>query len=322
MKAAIARIENPLSEARHIAQLEREKLIARAKALAADTRNREVITKVRELQTEWQAHAKTLPLMRQVENALWTEFKAATDTVFTQRDALHAARDADFKSNLAAREALIARLAALGADTAATEIKRTVADVDAEWRKCGDAPRAEAARLDAGFRTARDAAQQHLAGSAARSWHKVCDALAAKMALCAEVESAPAATDVADRWASIPALPAVWEKPLSARLANAQNGVGTDNVSDDEEDVALLAALLLQLEAALDMQSPPAFQAARRDLKLRAMKAAIEARQTVSTTNADIERLLAEAIAQTQWDAGSNERLTAIIAAIRAKPLR
>ena len=78
----------------------------------------------------------------------------------------------------------------------------------------------------------------------------------------------------------------------------------------------------MSVDAALDMQSPPAFQAARRDLKLRAMKAAIEARQTVSTTNADIERLLAEAIAQTQWDAGSNERLTAIIAAIRAKPLR
>lgn len=327
MKGSLARLDAPLSEARRVAQLEREKLIARANLLSADTKNRDVITKVRELQTEWQAHAKSLPLMRQVENALWTQFKTATDAVFTQRDAIHTARDAEFKANQVAREALIARLAALAADTPAGEIKRTVSDVDSEWRKCGDAPRADSAKLDAKFRTARDAAQQYLAGSAKRGWHNVCDALDAKLALCVEVESAAVPDDVSARWAALPALPTVWEKALSARLSAAQTGQDAEVDEEleeelEEERLETAAMQILQLEAALDMDSPPAFQAARRDLKLRAMKAAIEARQSVTITNADIERMLGDVIAQPKMDATSIGRINNILAAIRNKPLR
>ena len=320
MKSSVARLDAPLSEARRVAQLEREKLIARAKALGADTRNREVIAKVRELQTEWQAHAKTLPLMRQVENALWTEFKAATDAVFTQRDAMHAARDAEFKANQASREALIARLAALGADTPATEIKRTVAEVDAEWRKCGDAPRAEAGKLDTQFRLARDAAQQYLSGSAKRGWNNVCDALVAKLGICAEAESADSYAELIERWSLIPALPAAWEKALHGRFTEAQNA--SAEPADCEEAFEEIATPLLQLESALDIESPPAFQAARRDLKLRAMKAAMEGRQSAAITNADIERWFAEVIAQSNVDAATSARVTTVIEAIRNKPLR
>ena len=320
MKASIARLDVPLSEARHIAQLAREKLIARAKALAADTRNREVITKVRELQSEWQAHAKTLPLMRQVENALWTQFKTATDAVFTQRDALHAARDTEFKANQVSREALIVRLAAIGADTAPIEIKRTLAEVDAEWRKCGDAPRAEMAKLDANFRAARDAAQQYLAGSAKRGWNNVCDSLAAKLALCVEAESTKAPADGAARWEALPALPPVWEKVLNVRFASAKNAGDPETSTNDAAEV--IATPLLQLESALGIESLPAFQAARRDLKLRAMKAAIEGRQSAGITNADIERWFAEVIVQANVDAISRERIASIVAAIRDKPTR
>ncbi|MEO8384084.1 MAG: DUF349 domain-containing protein [Betaproteobacteria bacterium] len=323
MKASLARLETPLTDARRVAQLEREKLIARAKALAADTRNREVITKVRELQTEWQAHAKSLPLMRQVENALWTEFKTATDAVFTQRDAAHAARDADFKANQVAREELIAKLAGLNADTPPAEIKRTVSDVDSAWRKCGEAPRAEAARLDAKFRAVRDAAQQYIAGSAKRGWQGTCDALDAKRAICIEVESAAVPDDVSARWAAIAPLPPVWEKALSARLAAAD--IKDDAEVDEEleeERLEAAAMLILRLEAALDLESPSAFQAARRDLKLRAMKAAIEARQSVTVTNADIERLIGEVVAEPRLDATSTGRINNILAALRNKPLR
>ena len=326
MKASLARLDAPLSDARRIAQLEREKLIERAKALAADTKSRDVISKVRELQTEWQTHAKSMPLLRQVENALWTEFKSATDAVFTQRDALHATRDAEFKTNQTTREALIARLAALGADTPATEIKRTMSEVDSEWRKCGEAPRSEAAKLESQFRSARDAAQQYLAGSAKRGWHNVCDALDAKRALCVEVESAAVPDDVSERWAALPALPTVWEKALIARLRSASNRTQAEAVDEDEDEVdeaaEALATKLLQLESALDLESPQAFQAARRDLKLRAMKAAIEARQSVGVTNADIEGWLGEVIAQPGIDATSNGRINTILAAIRNKPLR
>ena len=320
MKAAIARLDAPLSEARRVAQLAREKLIARANVLSADTKSRDVVAKVRELQGQWQAHAKTLPLMRQVENALWSQFKAATDAVFKQRDAMHAARDSEFKTNHAVRVALITRLESLTADTAATEIKRTVADVDAEWRKCGDAPRAEVAQLEAKFRAARDAAQKYLTGSAVRGWHNICDALDAKVALCIEKESATANENVGERWAMLPPLPAVWEKTLSQRLDNAHS----DNEPDSSTDAAseMMPERILQLESALDIESPPAFHTARRDLKLRAMKAAIEARQSVSISNADIERWIGEVIERPTDEVSSNARIAAIIKAIRNKPLR
>lgn len=321
MKASIARLEAPLSEARGAAQLDREKLVARAKALAADIKNREVITKVRQLQTEWQAQAKALPLMRQVENALWKEFKTATDAVFTQRDAMHASRDAEFKANQTLRETIIARLTALNADTVATEIKRTVSEADTEWRKCGDAPRAEVAKLEAQFRAARDVAQQYLAGSAKRGWHNVCDTLVAKLALCVEAETAKT-DDVAARWALQPALPTVWEKALHARFEIAQSGVDAEPDEDaDEEESEELAAQLLQLESALEIESQPAFQAARRELKLRAMKAAIEGRQSATISNADIVRWFAEAIGHSNLDAVSDQRMAVLIAALRNKPL-
>ena len=258
--------------------------------------------------------------MRQIENALWKEFKTATDAVFTQRDALHAQRDNEFKANQVAREAIIARLATLNADTPATEIKRTLNEIDAEWRKCGDAPRAEAAKIESQFRSARDAAQQYLAGSAKRGWHHVCDTLSTKLALCREAESAGKTEEGVARWALLPALPTAWEKALHARFENAQHGV--DSSDDDDEESEAFATQLLQLESALEIESLPAFHAARRDLKLRAMKAAIEGRQAASITNADIERWLAEVIAHSNADAISGERIAIIITALRNKPLR
>ena len=52
------------------------------------------------------------------------------------------------------------------------------------------------------------------------------------------------------------------------------------------------------------------------------MKAAIEARKSITITNADIERWVGDVIAQPQVDATSNGRLGNILAAIRKKPLR
>ena len=125
------------------------------------------------------------------------------------------------------------------------------------------------------------------------------------------------------RWAALPALPTVWEKALSARLSEAQTSKDAEVDEELEEERLETAAMqILQLEAALDMDSPPAFQAARRDLKLRAMKAAIEARQSVTVTNADIERLLGDVLAQPKMDATSVGRINNILAAIRNKPLR
>ena len=316
MRAAMARLEAPLQEARRAAQMTREQFIVRAKALSADAaakpQSKEIIPKIRELQTEWQQHAKTLPLARNVENALWAEFKAATDLVFTQRDAAFSARDDEFKKHRQEREAIIAKLAALTADTQAAEIKRTISDIDTAWRRSGEVRRDDMAKIEARFRAARDTASKHLAGSANRVWFGICDALTAKMSLCVEAESAAPDSEIDARWQALPALPTVWEQSLKARLKDVLGG------DAKEVNEGAIDATLLQLESALDIPSPPASQAARRDLKLRALKAALEGKPSNAPTGT-VEQLIAEAVGYSTSTAAQRERLVAALAAVKER---
>ncbi|MBC7625541.1 MAG: DUF349 domain-containing protein [Aeromicrobium sp.] len=307
MQATQAILEAPLAEARRVESLKREKLVEQAKALAADSNQRDTIAKVRALQADWQQHAKSLPLARQQENRLWADFKAATDAVFKSRDTISAARDQEFKAHLDARDKLIATLTALTEDTPSAEVRKTLNEVDAAWRKAGEAPRHIAAKIDAKYRTARDQARDLVAGSAKRSWSKVCDALDAKIALCVVKESGNP-TNIDEDWATLTVLPAAWEAALNARRA----------ATPVKADAALS---MLKLEAAFDLASPPAFQAARQQMKLLAMKQAIEARQVVVVSSADIARWVAESIGTPMADAAGNARLRAVLNGLRSRPL-
>ncbi|TRZ97653.1 MAG: DUF349 domain-containing protein [Rhodocyclaceae bacterium] len=314
MKASVARLESPLAEVHANAQAQREQLIVRAKALGQDAQGRDLLAKLRELQSQWQNHARSQPLPRKVENHLWTEFRAASDALMSLREAAFSARDAGFKANQATREALIARLEELHQDTPAADIKRVLATVDTEWRKAGEAPRNQAARLESRYRTARDRALEHVAGSAQRTWNRTCDALLAKLALCAELDSAdpalpPAAAGLQAHWADLPALPPRWEQVLQARYQSGCGHPGGDGEAVDQ--------LLLQLESSLDIPSPEAFQMARRTLKLLAMKNAMEGRRSATPAPLDLEGMLVAAFGHTHLDAAQRQRLGAVVEAVR-----
>ncbi len=308
MRNSVARLENPLHETRRNAQSTREEFITRAKALSADAQSRDVVAKVRALQAEWQQHAKSQPLPRNVENALWTEFKTAIDAIFSQRDAAFSAKDAELKANQATREALIASVSELTQDTPPADIKRTIAAAETEWRKAGEAPRSEAAKLDEKFRKACQTALQHIAGSAQRVWNTTCDALAAKVKLCEEEEAnADPIPDIEERWSALPKLPTSWEQALHKRLK------GEATPADESLDT-----LLLQLESTLEMPSPAAFQDARRALKLSVMKNTMEGRDAPTGTKTGIEELTAAALGYARISTVHQERLAAILATLRA----
>ncbi len=315
MRQAMQRIEAPLGEARRSAQAAREELIAQARALGEEaahkTLGRDLVDRVRALQGQWQQQAKALPLARGAENALWAEFKGTIDAIFSARDAEFNAREAEFQAHGAERGKLIERLEALSADTPVAEFRRTLAEVDTLWQRAGPAPRHDAAALDQRFRQARDTAQQWLAGSAQRAWHATCDTLAAKLALCEQAPPDDAAkAALAERWAALPALPASWEQALAPRagLAPAPRGPAVVKTASDE--------LLLKLEDDLQIDSPPACQQARRDLKLHALKAALESR---SAAHAPLEpdAMLCALLARAELDTLQRERLGAILGALR-----
>jgi hypothetical protein len=284
-----------------------------------------VIAKVRELQTQWQRHAKSQPLPRAVENAMWTNFRAAISAAMDQREEALNARNAQLEANRATREALIMGLQAVGQDAPATEIKRILAEVDSEWHKAGEAPRNQAAKLESRYRVARDKVQQYLANSAQRKWNVTCNTLVGKLALCDEIEAltlaAPADVSAIEaRWAVLPALPLRWEQALQGRFKAGVEKASGDCAADRREAAAssdTLNDLLLQLESTLDIPSPAAFQAARRTLKLLWMKDAMEGRRSASPAPVDINKMTAEVLGCMHYDVEQRHRLEAIIAVLR-----
>ena len=314
MRSAVERIESPLTEARRIAQAQREQLIARARALVAAnagaTQNRDGLDKVRALQTEWQQAARSVPLARVVESALWSDFKTAIDTIYDARHADIAARDAALKAQVEVRKTLAARLEAIATEGSASEIERTLSEIDTQWQQAGAAPCAEAAMLEARFRAARDAAQALLTNAAQRRWRAQCDTLAARLAerdalrgdaQDLSTEPAPLESPPSAR----AALPQKWEHALARQEVAAH----ADTLSND--------ALLLRLEAALGIDSAPAFHDARRALKLQAMKAALEGRPASVIAPLAAQDILVEAIGRDAFDAAQRERLRRIIDAMR-----
>ena len=369
MNSAVQRLQVPLDGAWGRAQEDRKALIERAQALAASAQaaadgsnaaGRDWVGEVRTLQAQWQQCAKALPLPRNAENALWTSFRSALDAVFSARDAAFSARDAEFKAYADERVALIERLEALGEKTPA-DTRHTLAEVDTLWQRTGPAPRAQAAALDQRYWRAREAAQQWLAGSQQRGWLAICDALAAKLALCearernapvpdagvgagvgagegagvGAAEGAGAGADVgtvadagteqaseasqqappAQQWAALPALPQAWEDALRQRAGIAGAATPSPHAALGHD------AVLLQLEAAWNLPSPPACAAARRDLQLQAMKAALETRRSRAAEQdpGTPDHWLAEALRRPASEPLQRQRLGAVLTALRQR---
>ena len=326
LRSSVERVETPLREARLAAEAVREQLIARAETLSGEASDnlqmRDATMRVREIQAEWGNAARTLPLARGVEAALWDRFKAATDAVFAQRDAAFNARDIELAGNLSAREELLGRLSTLGDDAPAVEIQRVIAECDRAWSQAVEVPRGAAASIDARFGDARAAALQILSNKGRQRWQGQCDTIAAKLALCMERESEPVNDeDLALRWAAQAALPAALEQALARRwsqpvgaLASAGSSSGKSSGSSSESGGD---DLLLQLEMALDLPAAPEWQAARREKKLRAMKSALEGRGPSEPAPVRPAELLAAALGQGGASPTQRERLMKVVSALR-----
>ena len=113
--------------------------------------------------------------------------------------------------------------------------------------------------------------------------------------------------DLEARWNAVD-LPAPWKAALEPRW------LGTAVAKPEA-----LSDTLLQLEVALNLESPPELAAARQRLKLLALKTAMEDRRTGASTPADIERWLLAAASIPRPDGASRTRLEKIISAVRAR---
>lgn len=137
----------------HFAELDRERagarqakeaLCERAEALADSTDWGPTAAAFRDLLAQWKSAGRA---SKDVDDALWNRFKAAQDTFFSARNAVSAERDAEFRANADAKEALLAEAERLDTSDldAARAALRTIGD---KWDKIGKVPRERSAELE------------------------------------------------------------------------------------------------------------------------------------------------------------------------------
>ena len=348
LQASVDRLAQPLQQARQTAEAGRERLIQQAQALAEDSQHqpppRDISARLRDLQAQWQQQARALPLARPAEAALWDRFKAAGDAVIAQRDAAFSARDAEFAAQRSAGEALLQRLAGLAAphepaaalhgaphdaphaapaDTAPPSLpeqRRSLAEIDRAWRQLGDWPRGAAGAIEGRYADARAAALRRLADGQQQHWARAVDALGSRLLQCEQREDgADSAAPAASPWAALPPLPEAWTDALAARYALGLPLAATPAETSFED-------LLLQIEAALDLPSAPEWQAARHQLKLLALKSALEARPSAARpANAASKpqgplQDVATALRHSATSPAQRARLHSLLAALRQAP--
>ncbi|MBX7432739.1 DUF349 domain-containing protein [Mycobacterium sp. Y57] len=137
----------------HFAELDRERagarrakeeLCERAEALSDSTDWGSTAATFRDLLTEWKAAGRAA---KDVDDALWHRFKGAQDKFFAARNSVTAERDAEFRANAEAKEALLAeaeRLDTSDLDGARAAL-RAIGD---RWDAIGKVPRERGADLE------------------------------------------------------------------------------------------------------------------------------------------------------------------------------
>ena len=155
----------------HFAELDRERvgarqakeaLCERAEELAGSTDWGVTSAAFRDLLTEWKAAGRAA---KDVDDALWQRFKAAQDTFFTARNAVSAERDAEFRANAAAKEALLAEAEKLDLSDV-DSARATLRAIDEKWDAIGKVPRERSAELERRLR----AVEKKVRDAASSSW--------------------------------------------------------------------------------------------------------------------------------------------------------
>jgi hypothetical protein len=202
-----------LDAERGTAKVAKEKLVARAEELSGSSDWRDTASAMRDLMTEWKAAPRA---GRDIEDALWTRFRAAQDAFFARRSETFAERDAEQVENQRKKEAIIAKAAALDiADPKAAQA--TLRELQADFDEIGHIPRDAMRRVDDQMR----AAEQRVRDAVDAGWR------------AASVESNPFLAELRARLSE-----------AEAKLERARKAGDEARIKKAEDEVASRKALL------------------------------------------------------------------------------
>jgi hypothetical protein len=146
-----------LDKQRLVAQEVKEKLIKQAEALSSSRDWRETATAYRDLMAEWKAAGRA---PRDIEDKLWERFRAAQEVFFARRNEVLAERDAEFESNAAVKEKLLAEAEQIDVAADLEEAKRALRSIQERWEAAGKVPRERMRELDGRLRRVEDAVRE------------------------------------------------------------------------------------------------------------------------------------------------------------------
>ncbi|MFN7980389.1 MAG: DUF349 domain-containing protein [Vicinamibacterales bacterium] len=190
-------------------------LCEQAEALADSTDWVKTAEALKALQGEW----KTIgPVSRGKEKAIWERFRGACDRFFTRRHDDLTQRKSVWTENLTRKEALCEKAEALSTSTDWDKAAADIRALQAEWKTIGPVKKTRSEAIWQRFRGACDTffqryAQRHDTARAER--------VAAREAICAEVEALAAAPEgseaPADLLATARTLRSRWQAEVSGR---------------------------------------------------------------------------------------------------------
>ena len=339
MKAAVAPARDALIAARDKAKAERKQLIDEARALVEKAMDRDSLNQIKALQGRWQEQAKTIKLLQRDERALWDEFRAACDSVFEARHAKRKEEDGRRSEHRRALEDVCVQLEQVlstAADKSDQELRRLSRELQDKWR-AGSTGRPDPSQhaLESRFRRAREAIEAAITGRARSREAVVWQSLAARERMCEALDRAlVAGGDGADaggdgagilpegEWEALPAISPAWDKKILGRrdaalaaLADSSGAAAASYRKRVDASASTRADMLLELEMALGLDSPPELNSQRLALQVRQLRNRFQG-ANAGGANAPGERLVAWCAEPGVVSARDRERSTRIFAAI------
>jgi len=264
-----------------------EQLADSVKDLVADSPAlKDAIVQAKQLQSQWKLVGQSAE-----SNSLWNTFRAASDRIFAQREAAHAAQDQERQDHLARAQALCAQVeefARLPGD-ALRQARGKVQQAKADFERVGPLPKEAEREVAQQFqRACREFEQQEKAWLRQEREHAV-HLLERKVELCADLENVTAqllsgavTVDVAaaqmraaqEAWQALASLPDDIEQRINERFqaaADTLHGLQGSQRDDfaaqfakrAQENLASKELLCLRLEIATGIESPPEYRAQR-----------------------------------------------------------
>jgi hypothetical protein len=146
-RLSVARREFDHRRRAHFADLDkqREQVAERKDALAREAEKLSESTewgptarRFKDLMTQWKAAGRA---SREADDELWARFKSAQDTFFTRRSEVFSARDAEQRTNLETKQALLAEAEGLDPTSDLEGARRRLRTIHDKWERVGHVPR-------------------------------------------------------------------------------------------------------------------------------------------------------------------------------------